>query len=48
MALREFMCPDGLTRQYQDGAQPEGCVPVEAEKKPVKRATKKAGEKDEG
>lgn len=42
------MCPDGITRQYADGEQPDGCVPADEPKKAAKRTTRKAGAKDEG
>lgn len=48
MVLKRFLCPDGLTRQYRDGDQPDGCVPADESKKATKRTTRKAGAKDEG
>lgn len=48
MVLKRFLCPDGLTRQYADGEQPDGCVPADEPKKAPKHSTRKAGAKDEG
>lgn len=48
MELKRWLCPDGLTRQYRDGDQPEGCTPADEPKKAPKRTTRKAGAKDEG
>lgn len=48
MAMRRWTCPDGITRQYADGEQPDGCTPADEPKKPRKRSTVKAGANDEG
>lgn len=48
MAMKVWLCPDGITRQYADGEQPDGCVPADEPKNATKRTTRKAGAKDEG
>lgn len=48
MALKNYICPDGLKRQYRDEDVPEGCVPVEKAKAAPRASTKKGGAKDEG
>ena len=45
--LRNYKLPDGTTRQYREGEQPEGAVSVETAVKqtPESRATKAAAKR---
>lgn len=38
--MKIYKCPDGYTRQYHEGEQPEGAVEVNAEEKKVEPENK--------
>lgn len=49
MALKNYACHDGYTRQYDEREVPDGCKPIDDKPKAAtKRTTKKGGADDEG